>query len=159
MENTTVKKSTRPAGMTKTEWEKSTSDAFWALIRMLENHTSILQFLNDTRDLFDKAGVPCDEWHGIGLLRALVTDRMKKGERVVKSITTFRSWFNRGWKEQDELELSYTSPKAPKESEERKTPRAMTSEEKKACVKNTFAKLTLEEKTAIIEDLMNQLAA
>ena len=155
---TTTKKSTRPAGMTKAEWEKSTYDAFWALIRMLENRTSILQYLNDTRNLFEKAGVPCDEWHGIGLLRALITDRLTKGERAVKTITTFRKWFNGAWKEQDELELVYKAPAAPKEKE-KKTTRAMTSAEKKACVKNTFAKLSPEEQLSIVEELMNQLAA
>lgn len=157
--NNTAKKSTRPAGMTKAEWDQSTYDAFWALIRMLENRTSILQYLNDTHNLFEKAGVPCDEWHGIGLLRALVTDKMKKGERVVKTITTFRAWFNHGWKEQDELELTYTPPKQPKDASEKKTPRAMTTAEKKACVRNTFDKLTPEEKTAMVEELITLLAA
>lgn len=135
----TAKKSTRPAGFTKSQWDNDTFRVYNGLVKLVKGEILAPQFINHpvVKSLMEKccnAKTPEDRW---GLFVNLIVSMNTYGtvdhEKVnkIKSISTMRQWFNGQWEEKATRPVVYKEPKAPAK---KASPKGKKSEVKK--VKN-----------------------
>lgn len=165
--NTTnaAKKSTRPVGFTKSQWDADTFRVYNGLVKLVKGEILAPQFVNHptVKSLMEKCcgtKTPEDRW---GLfLNLIVTmntystvDHVKVNK--IKSIATLRSWFNGGWEEKAARPVYYKEPKAPAKKAKKTSPKGKKSEGKQvtnASVANWIKGMTTDQ----ISKLKNMIA-
>jgi len=150
MKATENKPASRPATFTKSEWDKLTYRAYFALLDMVKGSKTMTQFTHvpEVKALVEKCGITLDTTSLVSLLAYMVKYTTQDGNKVCKvsALSSLRKWFNEGYLELMTRPVVFNAGKVDPYAKKAKAPSASKKSPTKA------------ELQAEIESLKAQLA-